>query len=429
MRIESKKIKISKGRIIDPASGTDKVADIYIADGRLGSIGSKPDGFSADETIKANKYVVIPGLVDLCARLREPGQEHKATIHSESMAAASGGITSLCFPPDTDPIIDTPAVAELINQRAEASGRCHIHPIAALTHGLAGESLSEMQALKAIGCVAVSNAYATINNTEVLRRAMEYAYTCDLSVMLFCEDEYLRNNGTAHEGIISMRLGLPGIPNTAETIAISRALLLAEHSGAKVHFCRLSCAGSVELIKQARAKGLPVTADVSIQHLHLTEKNLEDFNSLCHLRPPLRTEVDRQALLQGLTDGVIDAICSDHQPHDNDAKSSPFSLTEPGASSLEFLLPLTMKLVSEKQLELDVALKALTHNPASILDLPAGKLEPGTDADICIFAPDQSWTIDKTRMLSAGKNTPYDGWQMDTRVSHTIMNGKIVYTA
>lgn len=427
MTNNSVKIKISKARVIDLGSALDKVTDAFIADGKIVSIGSKPDGFKADKTIKAEKQILTAGLVDLCARLREPGQEYKATIHSESIAAASSGITSLCCPPDTDPIIDTPAVAELIYQRAEASGHCRIHPVAAITHGLAGKSLSEMHALKEIGCVAVSNGYAAINNTELLRRALEYAYTCDMTVMLFCEDEYLRNNGTAHEGEISMRLGLPGIPSAAETIGISRALLLAEHSGAKVHFCRLSSAGSVELIKQAKSNGLAVTADVSIQHLHLTENNLEQFNSQCHLRPPLRTEEDRQALLQGIREGVIDAICSDHQPHDFDAKSAPFSLTEPGASSIELLLPLTMKLVDDKQLDLQVALNALSYNPASILGLTAGQLKVGADADLCIFAADQNWTIDKTRLLSAGKNTPYDGWQVKTKVSHSIMNGKIVY--
>ena len=422
-------IKISGARIIDPQNKLDKTTDLFIAAGKIVAIGNPPDGFNADINIEGQDQILLPGLIDLAARLREPGEEHMATIDTESRAAAAGGVSQICCPPDTDPIIDTPAVAELIHSRAEAAARVKIHPIAAITHRLRGETLSEMYALKQIACVAVSNAYKPMNDTEVLRRAMEYAANTELPVMLFCEDSYLRNQGTAHEGFVSMRLGLPGIPDTAETIAVSRALLLAEHTGARVHFCRLSSRKSVDLIRSGKASGLAVTADVSIQHLHLTEDDLNNYNAYCHLRPPLRTHADRDALLAGLNDGTIDAICSDHQPHNEDAKALPFSQTESGASSIELLLPLTLKLVEEGKLDLGRAVESISSHAAACLDLPGGKLDIGDDADCCLVNTNSPWQIDRSRLVSAGKNTPFHDWPLSAKLTLALLNGRIVYQA
>ncbi len=371
---------------------------------------------------------MCPGLVDLSARLREPGQEHKATIASETRAAASAGITSLCCPPDTDPVVDTPAVAELIRQRAEAAGYARVYPLGALTQALDGTRLSEMAALKAAHCVGVSNALTPLANTQVLRRAMEYAATFDLTVFLHAEDPWLRNDGCAHEGMVSTRLGLPGIPEAAETVAVARDLALIEHTGARAHFCRLSTGKALRMVARAQYDGLPVTADVSAHHLFLTEMDIGDFNSQCHILPPLRTLRDRDALRAGITGTTLAAICSDHQPHEPDAKLAPFSETASGISSLETLLPLTLRLVDEQLLTLSDALARLTCQPARILGIDGGTLGPGKPADVCIFDPDAYRFFSEKDMVSRGRNTPFSGWELRGRVTHTLMGGEIVYS-
>ncbi len=421
------RIHINGGRVLDPANKLDTKQDLFIAEGKIVGIKKKPDGFDSDLQINAKDILVLPGLVDLCARLREPGSEHKGTIQTESLAANSSGITSICCPPDTDPVIDTPAVIELIHQRSRDAGRINIYPLGALTLGLNSEQLAEMHILKQAGCIGVSNAYNSIDNSEVLRRAFEYAHSCDLTVFLYAEDNALKNSGVAHEGALSTRLGLPPIPESAETVAISRALLLAEQTNVRLHFCRLSTARSVQLIKAAQEQGLPITADVAICNLLLTEMDIADYNSDCHLQPPLRSERDRTGLIAGINDGTIAAVCSDHQPHDVDAKAAPFSLTESGASTIEYLLPLIMHLVNRKELKLEKAISLLTSQPAKILNVNKGILETGNDADICIFDTEASTSINKDNLLSAGKNTPFNGWELKGSVTHTIFNGKVVF--
>lgn len=421
------RLRISNGRVIDPANAIDSVEDIFIADGRIQAIGDTLQGFTADREIDATGLIVCPGLVDLCARLREPGQEHKGTIASETFAAASAGITTLCCPPDTDPVIDTPAVIELIRNRAEAAGYARVVPLGALTEGLAGESLSEMAALKAAGCAGVSNALRPVTNTHVLRCAMEYAATHSLTVFLYPEDPWLRNKGCMHEGAVSTRLGLPAIPESAETAAVARDLMLIEQTGVRAHFCRLSTARAVRMVARARYEGLPVSADVSAHHLYLTEMDVADFNSQCHVTPPLRTQRDRDGLRAGLARGTLAAICSDHQPHEPDAKLAPFSATEPGISSLDTLLPLSLRLVDEDVLTLSEVLACLTHKPAQILGLEAGTLSTGAPADICIFDPQRYWELTESTLLSRGRNTPFMGWEFKGRVTHTVLAGKIVY--
>lgn len=421
------RIAIKGGRLIDPANGVDGLHDLFISDGLIAAIGEEPEGFIADLVIEAEGLIVCPGLVDLHARLREPGQEYKATIASETTAAAKGGITTLCCPPDTDPVIDTPAVATMILQRAEEAGRTHVLPIGALTQGLDGTHLSEMAALKRAGCIAVCNAYAPLANTLVERRALEYAASFDMMVILRPEDPHLRDDGCAHEGPVSNRLGLPGIPDAAESVAVARDLALAEHSGCKVHFHSLSSGSAVRMIEAARKGRSNITADVSAHQLHLTEMDIEDFNSNCHVSPPLRSTVDRHILREAVADGTIGAICSDHQPHEEDAKASPFPATAPGISGLETLLPLTLKLVDENVLSMQSAVARVTCGPADILGLPLGRLSPGLPADVCLFDPGKHWTLKGAEMASRGRNTPFAGWEFKGQVTHTIFSGRIVY--
>jgi dihydroorotase len=421
------RLKINNGHIINPSTHVDKIGDIYIANGKIISLFEPPDGFKPDHEIDATDKLVCPGLVDLCAHLREPGAEHKATISSEIMAAVSGGITSICCPPDTEPVIDTHAVAELIHQRATQVNKTHVYTMGAMTHGLQGERLAEMDALKRAGCIGISNAHAPVENTEVLRRAMEYAASCDMTLYFYAEDPYLQNEGVAHEGPVSTRLGLPGIPETAETVAVSRALLLIEQTGVRAHFCRLSSARAMSMIAEARNSGLAVSSDVGICHLHLTEMDIDGYNSNCHLRPPLRSQRDKEMLRQGVADGSINAVCSDHQPHDTDAKAAPFSLTEPGASTIELLLPLMLHLVNQQVIDLTTAIAALTINPARIMGLPTGNLDKDMPADLCIIDPDTSWGVDNSTLISAGKNSPFHGWELTSRVTHTVCGGTLVY--
>jgi len=419
---------IKGGHLLDPTSGLNSKADIYVTDGQIVSVDKKPKTFKANQTIDASGLTVSAGLVDLCARLREPGLEHKATINSECIAAAAAGITTLCCPPDTDPVIDEPAVVELINQKTTNAAHSNVLMLGALTAELKGELLSEMQALQIAGCAGVSNARHPVENTLVLKRAYSYAANCRLTVFVEPDDHWLSHGGCAHEGTIASRLGLKGIPVSAETAALARALELVAETRVKAHFGRLSSASGVEMIRRAKSDGLNITADVSAHQLHLTELDISSFNSACHVLPPLRTKRDQEALLAGIADGTIDAICSDHQPHEPDAKQAPFAATQPGISSLETLLPLTMKLVEQQSLDLDVMIKAITCAPASILGINAGTLAVGTTADICIFDRQDNWQLDETHLLSQGKNSPFIGWNFQSKVQHTIIGGTLVHS-
>lgn len=421
------RLRISNGRIIDPANNIDSIQDIYIADGRIIALGTSPDGFSPDDDIDASAKIVCPGFVDLRAHFREPGQEHKATIASESRAASRSGITTLCCPPDTDPVIDTPAVANLIQRRAEETGRVRILPLGALTQRLEGQQISEMRALKDAGCVGVSNAMRPISNLLSLRRSMEYAATHDLTIFLHAEDPSLSNNGCVHEGAVGTRLGLPGIPESAETVAVASSLALIEQTGIRAHFSMVTTARAVQMIARAQFDSLPITADVSAHHLHLTEIDVLDFDSMCHVRPPLRTQRDRDGLRHGLARATLAAICSDHQPHEPDAKLAPFSATATGISGLETLLPLSLRLVDDGFMTLPDVIARLTCMPARILGIEAGTLGTGCTADICIFDQHQYWTLTSQNILSHGHNTPFMDWELKGQVTHTLYGGKLVY--
>lgn len=421
-------ITIKGGRVIDPANNIDRIADLHLADGRISALGTTPRDFSADKTIDAHGHIVCPGLIDLRAHLREPGQEYKGTIASETRAAASGGITTLVYPPDTQPVADTPAVIDLIQHLAHRAGYARVLSLGALTTGLEGKQLAELGALKRAGCVGVSNGTVGIANTEIMRRAMEYAASQDLTLFLYPQDAWLAEGRCAHEGAVSARLGLAGMPEAAETIAVSRDLLLIEQTGVRAHFCQLSTERAVRMVARAQFDGLPVTADVTAHHLFLTDMDIGFFDSQCHVLPPLRTQRDRAGLRNALSLGTLSAICSDHQPHDADAKLAPFPLSEPGISALETLLPLSLRLVAEGVLDLPAMIARLTREPANILGLLAagegGSLSPGARADVCIFDPGLEWTLQPQQMLSHGRNTPFAGWEFRGRVTHTIHAGQ-----
>lgn len=421
------RIAITSGHLIDPQNQIDGKHDVFIEDGKIVAIGKVPKGFKADNTINAKKKIVSPGFVDLCAHLREPGQEHKGTIASETRAAAAGGITSICVPPDTNPVIDTPAVVELIHRHNQQAGFSNVYTLGALTRGLDGEHLSEMAHLKDAGCVGISNVMCCVNSPQVLRRALEYAASVDLTVFFYPQDSGLANGGIVHEGVVSTRLGIPGIPEAAETHAVANFLMLIEQTGARAHFCRLSTARAVQLIGRAKFEGHDITADVAAHQLHLTEMDLGFFNSQCNVRPPLRTQRDRDELRAAVADNRIEVICSDHQPHDIDAKLAPFGDTEPGISSLETLLPLSLRLVNDGPLTLSSMIEHLSTTPAEILNIDAGHLSVGASADICIFDPKAHWTLDESTMVSHGKNSPFINWELQGRVTHTLLAGNVVY--
>lgn len=422
-------IEIKYGRIIDPSNNIDQVGSLYIAEGKILALFEQPNGFNADKTIDATHCIVCPGFIDLSVHLREPGQTQKATIASETLAAASAGITSLCLPPDTQPVIDTPAVTELIKDKAEKVNYPNIYPLGALTQGLMGKKISAMFALKSAGCIAVSNANKPLDSLVILRRAMEYAAGHGLTIFYRPDEPSLSDEGCAHEGIMATHYGLPSIPEAAESIAVAQCLELAELTGCKIHFSQLSCKRSIIKIQQAKKYGLNVTADVAIHQLHLSENDIEPFNSVYHVLPPLRSEEDKKYLQEGLANGTINAICSDHQPHNLDAKLGAFPETEAGISALETLLPLTLKLVENHVLSLSHALASLSSEAAIILGLDkTGSLTPTYDADICIFDPEKTWQVNETNWISAGKNTPFWKQTMKGRVIHTLQKGNLIYS-
>lgn len=422
-------ISIVNGRLIDPAHAIDDRLDLHIDNGVVVAVGDAPAEFAADEIIDASGCIVSPGLIDLAASLREPGFEHKATLSSELVAAARGGITTLLCTPDTNPVIDNAAVVELIHQSAGETGHARVLATGALTRGLNGEQLAEIAALKEAGCVAVSNAQRPLGSTLVERRALEYASTFDMPVFLRPEDRHLRADGCVHEGAVSTRLGLPGIPSAAESVAVARDLALADHCQARIHFRALSTSGAARMLGDAQSAGLTVTADVAAHQLHLTEMDTDGFDARCHVSPPLRTLSDRDALRRAVADGTVAAICSDHQPHEPDAKQRPFPETEPGISGLETLLGLTLRLVEEGIVDLSTALARVTNGPADILGLPFGRLGVGAPADVCVFDLEQRWTLDAKTMVSEGDNTPFDGWDFAGTITHTLFDGRVVYRA
>ena len=432
------KILIKNGRVIDPASGFDAEADVAIADGRIAALGAIPAGFIADKVIDAAGCIVMPGLIDLSARLREPGYEHEGMLESELAAAVAGGVTSLVCPPDTDPVLDEPGLVEMLKFRAEKLHQSRVFPLGALTHALQGEALTEMVELTEAGCVGFSQAEVPLANTQVLMRALQYAASFGFTVWLRPQELHL-GKGIAASGAFATRLGLSGVPVVAETIALHVIFELMRATGARVHLCRLSSADGVALVALAKARGMPVTCDVSINSLHLTDADIGYFDSRMRLDPPLRQQRDRDAIRAGLADGTIDALVSDHTPVEADAKALPFAEAEPGATGLELLLSLAFKWSQEgskNSAGLMRALAVLTSGPAGVLGASlgalqhsAGRLAAGGLADICVFDPVAEWTVEPGALRSQGKHTPFSGYQLMARVRCTIVGGHPAYEA
>ncbi|HZV99702.1 MAG TPA: dihydroorotase [Methylophilaceae bacterium] len=420
------KIQIKNGRLIDPKNGIDAKRDLFIAAGKVVAVGQAPENFTPNQVIDAEGLIVCPGLVDISARLREPGFEYKATLVSEMKAATAGGITSLACPPDTDPVLDEPGLVEMLKHKAKQLNLAHVYPLGALTRQLGGKELTEMCELAEAGCVGFSQADTAVMDTQVLWRAMQYAATFGFTVWLRPEETYLARDGVAHDGEVAARLGLKGIPAAAETLALATIIRLAKETSAKVHLCRLSTAEGVDMVREAKQQGLAISCDISANHLHLTEHDLGFFNANCHLKPPLRSQRDKAGLHAGVADGTVDAICSDHTPVDDDAKLTPFGESEAGATGLELLLPLTLKWAEEQQVPLITALARITSAPAAILGIDAGHLGPNADADICIFAPEQYWKVDASTLISQGRNSPFLGLELAGKVRYTLMHGHVV---
>lgn len=421
------KLEIANGRLIDPSRGLDVEAPLYVDGATIAAVGAAPRGFRAERRLDATGCIVCPGLVDLSARLREPGLEHKATLESELAAAVAGGVTTLACPPDTDPPLDEPGLVEMLKHRARSLALAHVCPVGALTVGLRGEALTEMSELAEAGCVAFSQADAALTDTQVLLRALQYAGTFGYRVWLRPQDWHLARGGVAHDGEVATRLGLPPIPVSAETIALATILALVRETRVPVHVCRLSSAAGVAMLRGAKAAGLPVTADVAVHHLHLSDADIGWFDPLANLIPPLRDVSDRRALREALADGTLDAACSDHAPVDDDAKQLPFGEAETGATGLELLLPLTLKWATEDGVPLAVALARITAAPAAILGTPAATLDPGGAADLCIFDPGVPWTVRREVLRSQGKNTPFLGLAMTGSVRTTVVGGAVVF--
>ncbi|MEH6456634.1 MAG: dihydroorotase [Cocleimonas sp.] len=421
-------IIIKNARIFSPATQVDEVTDLAIKRNKIAGIGdSIPKGFKPTETIDASGMWVLPGLVDLSAYLREPGQENKTRIPFETYSAASAGITRICCMPEALCPIDNGATVKLIRNKVKKAGYSRVSVIGALTQGLKGEQLSHVGSLKYVDCVGLSQGHEPIKDLATLRKAMEYAATFEMPLFLHPFDHSLMVTGGMHEGPLSTRLGLNPIPVAAETAAMAQILTLVEQTNSPVHFCRLSSADSIKMLKQAKDNGLPVTADVAAHQLFLTEMDVCDYNPLCHTVPPLRSERDRDALRQAASDGLLDAICSDHQPHEIDAKLAPFEETSPGISGFETLLPLVMRLVEEKVLSEAQAISYLTDKPADLINVSSGSLGVGRSADLSIYDPNEFWQLDTEKMTSRGKNTPFSGWGFSGKTIKTFVRGKLVF--
>ena len=421
------KLLIQGARILDPASGFDQVGDLAIADGHIVGLGAAPAGFAPERTLHARGCVAAPGLVDVAVRLREPGHEHEGMLASELGAAVAGGVTSLACLPDTDPVLDEPGLVDMLRFRARKLHGARVFPIGALTRGLAGQVLTEMVQLYEAGCVGFGQAEVPLADTQVLQRALQYAASFGYTVWLRPQDAYLSKMGVAHDGEVATRLGLPGIPVSAETIALATILELVRATGTRVHLARLSSGAGVGMVRAAKAEGLPVSCDVAVHHVHLSDMDLGYYDSHCHLVPPLRSQRDRDALRTGLADGTIDAICSDHTPVDEDEKLLPFGESKPGATGLELLLPLTLKWAAEAKLPLAKALARITCDPARILGIPAGEITPGCAADLCLFDAAAQITLSTQSLKSQGKNTPFLGYELPGKVRYTLVDGVVVY--
>ena len=426
-------LQIKNGRVIDPANGVDRVANVFISDGKIAAFDLAPAGFKAERVVDAKNKLVIPGLVDLAARLREPGFEYRGTLEAEMRAALAGGITSLVLPPDTDPTLDEPGLVEMLKHRARQLDQVNLYPLGAMTVGLKGEVITEMAELTEAGCVAFSQADVPLVDTNVLLRAMQYARTFDFMLWLRAQDPWLSGSGVAASGAYASRLGLPGIPVQAETVALNTLFELQRTCAVRLHICRLSSAAGIELVRMAKREGLPVTCDVSANQVHLIDVDIGYYDSNFRLDPPLRGQRDREAIRAALADGTIDVVCSDHTPVDDDGKMLPFAEAEPGATGLELLLSLTLKWAADAKVPLSQALARVTSGPGQVLAgacsqaAQAGQLSVGAPADLCVVDQNAFWQVTREALLSQSQHTPFLGIELPGRVCLTVVRGQIAW--
>lgn len=421
------KILIRNGRVIDPAAGHDGVADVLVEDGVIVAV---EKGIEAGETheVDAKGLVVAPGLIDMHVHLREPGYEYKEDIASGSKAAARGGFTSMACMPNTNPVLDNEGLVDLVIHRAKEAGLCRVHPIAAITRGQQGSELTEMMVLREAGAVGFSDDGVPVESARVMRRALEYSRMTGCPIISHSEEKTLSAGGHMHEGIMSTRLGIPGIPSASEDVAVARDARLAEITGGRMHICHVSSARSVEIIREAKARGVQITAEVTPHHFTLTDEVVAGYDANTKMNPPLRAESDRQALIAGLVDGTLDAIATDHAPHAAREKLQEFDRAPFGILGLQTALPLALEiLVDGGRLDLPGVIERLTVAPARILGLEAGTLRPGAAADVCVFDPEAKWTFTAGDIESKSRNTPFLGRELTGRVLLTLLEGKATW--
>ncbi|HXH71877.1 MAG TPA: dihydroorotase [Mariprofundaceae bacterium] len=416
---------IKGGRVVDPANGIDKVCDVWIEDGKVAGVG-KFKG-TAGETIDAAGHLVCPGLIDMHVHLREPGQEWKEDIESGSRAAVAGGVTTMCCMPNTHPRLDHAGVLRQVIERAREVGLCDIRPIGAVSRNLEGKELTEMRELTRAGAVAFSDDGLPIWHAGVMRKALEYAATFGYMVIQHAEEKQLTGEGCINEGWISTQLGVSGMPAVGEDSMIARDIMLAEITGGRYHVAHISTRGAVELVRKARGQGLAVTTEAAPHHFALTEEEVLNYNADAKMSPPLRTESDRQAVIEGLRDGTIEVIATDHAPHHEDDKRCGLSCAAFGIVGLETMLPVSLELERSGALSMSDLIAKMTSNPAKLLNLPAGTLSVGAAADVCIFDPAEKWTLDRRKLFSKSKNTPWHGRTLQGRVTQTLKNGRVVF--
>ncbi len=420
------RLLLKRGRLLCPASGLDQEGDLLLAGGRIAGLGAELADESA-QVVDCAGCLVTPGLIDLHVHLREPGQEYKETIASGSAAAAAGGFTSVCCMPNTNPVNDSRAVTDFILEKARQAGLARVYPVGAITRGLKGEALADMAELKEAGCRAVSDDGHPVSDSLLLRRAMEYAASFDIPVFCHSEDLRLSSGGVMHEGPTATRLGLRGIPAEAEVVAVERDLNLARLSGARVHIAHISCAGSVEALRRAKQAGLKVSGETAPHYLLLTDQDVGDYDTHRKMNPPLRSEKDRQAVRQGLAEGVIDAVATDHAPHSSLEKLVEFDIAAFGVVGLETCLGVMLELVAQGALSLSQAIERLTAGPARVLGLEQGCLQVGLPADVAVIDPARPWTVEAESFKSLSRNTPFAGLTLPGRAVLTVMGGRITH--
>lgn len=421
------KILIKGGRVVDPANNIDKVADIYINDGIIEKLGTGIDIDGVDEIIDANGFIVAPGLVDMHTHLREPGFEYKEDIETGTSAAAMGGFTSVACMPNTEPPIDNAAIVEFIKSRSNAVGKVNVYPIGCISKGQKGEELAPIGELKYAGAVAISDDGRPVENALLMKRALQYANTFDISVISHCEDLSLVDSGSANEGFMATSLGLRPITPAAEEVMVARDVLLAENEGVRVHIAHISTRRSVEIIRNAKARGVKVTCETCPHYFTLTEQAIDGFNTNAKMNPPLRSKEDVDAIIEGLRDGTIDVIATDHAPHHIDEKNCEFALASNGIVGLETSLPLSVTyLVDTGVLTMGELVTKMSLNPAKILGLSKGSLAENALADVVIFDDKEEFKVDVSTFKSKGKNSPYNGFELKGKVKYTIVNGKII---